>query len=82
MDEEYPESESRKSEHCGALAASLTGHRVSARDLQSVCVGRVRYSPVKSVWLLGMLTAAVVGGALNFSWAGVALFLRSTATVG
>ena len=31
MDEEYPESGNRKSEHCGALAASLTGHRVSAR---------------------------------------------------
>jgi len=81
MDEENSRPESLKPALFSDPAASLNGHRVSARDLQSVCVGRIRYSPVKSVWFLGMLTASVVGGALNFSWAGVALFLGSTAIV-
>lgn len=44
-------------------------------------MGRVRYAPVKSVWFLSMLAGAVVGGALTFSWAALALFVGSTTFV-
>ena len=44
----------------------LEGHRVQACDVDAVCRGRVRYAPLKSLWFLGMLSAALVGGALTF----------------
>jgi fatty-acid desaturase len=61
--------------------ASIRNHRVKARDLASVCAGRVCYAPTKSIWFLGMLSAAVVGGMLTFSWSALALFAISTAIV-
>jgi hypothetical protein len=36
------------------LPASLDEHRVAAKDLDAICEGRVRYSPVKSIWFLGI----------------------------
>ncbi len=63
------------------LPVSLDRHRVSALDVDSVCAGTVRYSPVKSLWFLGMLIGAVAGGALTFSWEALGLFLGSTAFV-
>jgi len=45
------------------------------------CAGRVVYAPVKSLWLGGMTLAAVIGGALTFSWDALLLFLGSTAAV-
>ena len=59
----------------------LEGHRVQACDVDTVCRGRVRYAPLKSLWFLGMLSAALVGGALTFSWGAVALFVFSTVVV-
>lgn len=61
--------------------ASIDGHRVTTADADAVCVGRVRYAPLKSFWFLGMLCAAFVGGALTFSWAAFAVFVFATATV-
>jgi fatty-acid desaturase len=63
------------------LAASLNRHRVSTADPQAVCCGSVRYAPLKSAWFLGMMTAALIGGALTISWSAVMLFLTSTAVV-
>jgi hypothetical protein len=63
------------------IAANLDQHRVAAVNLDSVCVGTVRYAPVKSVWFLGMLTGALVGGAITFTWSAFAAFLVATAAV-
>jgi hypothetical protein len=63
------------------VAASLDQHRVAAANLDSVCVGTVRYAPVKSAWFLGMLIGAIVGGAITFSWSAFAAFLLATAAV-
>ena len=64
-----------------SLPESLKDHRIAATALDSVLKGTVRYSPLKSLWLIGMATGAVIGGALNFSWAAVGVFLLITATV-
>lgn len=63
------------------LPSSLAVHRVSTIDDADVLRGTVRWSPAKSVWFLGMLTAAIVGGRATISVAAVAVFLASTATV-
>jgi fatty-acid desaturase len=59
----------------------LDKHRVATNDLASVCLGKVRYSPVKSIWFVGMSTAAVIGGIATFSWTAFLLFLISTVIV-
>jgi hypothetical protein len=61
------------------VAANLDQHRVAAANLDSVCVGTVRYAPVKSAWFLGILTGALVGGAITFTWSAFAAFLVVTA---
>jgi stearoyl-CoA desaturase (delta-9 desaturase) len=61
--------------------AILARHRVQGTDATSVVAGTVRYSPVKSLWFTAMAGAAVVGGALTFSWAALLLFIISTGTV-
>jgi fatty-acid desaturase len=61
--------------------ASLDVHRVSTIEDADVVRGSVRWSPVKSLWFLGMLTAALVGGIATISFAAVAVFLGTTATV-
>src|SRR3982751_2410636 len=63
------------------LPRSLQSHRVHADDLCAVCDGEVRYSPLKSLWFLGMFSGTVVGGTLTFSPAAFSLFVVSTATV-
>ena len=63
------------------LPSSLATHRVRASDIDAVCVGDVRYSPTKSIWTLGMLTGAVVGGWLTFTWSAALLFVISTIVV-
>jgi len=63
------------------LPDSLKRHRVRAEDAFSVVRGQVRYSPANSIWFVGMASAAVVGGALTFSWSALLLFLITTATV-
>jgi fatty-acid desaturase len=64
-----------------ALPSSLATHRVRASDIDAVCAGQVRYRPIKSIWTLGMLAGAVVGGALTFTWPAVLLFVLSTIVV-
>jgi len=63
------------------LPASLAGHRIRTSDLQSVCVGEVRYAPLKSIWFLGMAGAAVIGGLATVTLDAVALFVASTGCV-
>ena len=63
------------------LPASLDDHRVHARHPAGVLIGRVRYSPAKSLWFSGMALAALIGGALTFSWAALGVYLGATATV-
>jgi len=43
-----------------------------------VLTGRVRYAPVKSLWLASMALGAVVGGSLTFNAAALALFVGLT----
>jgi fatty-acid desaturase len=64
-----------------ALPASLDRHRVAASDLAAVCAGHVRYAPIKSLWFLGMLAGALIGGSLTFSISALFLFLASTTMV-
>ncbi|HJU39591.1 MAG TPA: acyl-CoA desaturase, partial [Tahibacter sp.] len=46
-----------------------------------MCNGKVRWSPAKSTWFLGMAAGAIVGGFATFSWSAFALFVVSTAIV-
>lgn len=64
-----------------SLPKSLEAHRVQTTSPVDVCRGRVRWAPVKSLWFLGMASAAVIGGIACFSWAGLALFFGTTAAV-
>ena len=41
--------------------------------------GRVRWAPVKSLWISSMTVAALVAGPLTFGWDAVALFGVTTA---
>ena len=59
----------------------LEGHRVATGDIEAVCAGRVRFAPLKSLWFLGMLGGATIGGALTFSWSAVAVFVCITVAV-
>jgi stearoyl-CoA desaturase (delta-9 desaturase) len=63
------------------LPESLNGHRVLASDIASVCEGHVRYAPLRSLWLIGMLGGALIGGTMFFSWAGLAVFILATGSV-
>jgi stearoyl-CoA desaturase (delta-9 desaturase) len=63
------------------LPRGLQDHRVDAADLRSVCEGSVVYSPVKSLWLTGMASVALVGCAATFSWNALALFAAITGWV-
>lgn len=65
----------------GCPLPNFDTHRVRAANLNSVCVGEVRYSPSKSLWILVMATGAIVGGALTFSFGVLALFVSMTACV-
>jgi fatty-acid desaturase len=63
------------------VPASLEGHRVAVTDPAVVCEGRVRWSPVRSLWFLSMVGVAVVGGALTFSWPAFVLYVMLTMAV-
>ena len=60
---------------------ALAGHRVLASDPEDLRLGTVRWAPIKSLWFLGMLTGALVGGTLTFSWAALLVFVGATAVV-
>jgi fatty-acid desaturase len=64
-----------------AVSESLKRHRIKKATVESVTVGKVRYSVIKSAWLFSMGLAALIGGALTFSWAAVLVFLLTTTTV-
>ncbi|GAB3254026.1 acyl-CoA desaturase [Chitinimonas naiadis] len=64
-----------------SLPDSLKSHRITATELDSVINGVVRYSPHKSLWLLGMTAGAVMGGALTFSWVAFGVFVLTTGAV-
>jgi stearoyl-CoA desaturase (delta-9 desaturase) len=68
-------------EKMSPLPDSLEGHRVRSLPQRSVVDGQVRFSPRKSLWFLGMASAATIGGWLTFSPAAFALFVVSTAIV-
>lgn len=40
--------------------------------------GRVRWSPVKSLWISIMYVGAIAGGSLNFSWDALLLFIATS----
>jgi len=63
------------------LPSSLAQHRVRHREISDVCLGRVRFAPVKAAWFFGMAGGALIGGAMTFSAGALALFLASTALV-
>ncbi|WP_218574653.1 acyl-CoA desaturase [Reyranella sp. CPCC 100927] len=63
------------------VADSLKTHRVSTDHVDDVVLGDVRFSPVKSAWFTGMAVAAVVGGALTFTWAAFLVFVVCTGAV-
>lgn len=48
---------------------------------ENVVEGKVSWSARKSLWWSAMAAGAMVGGALNFSWAAFALFIGLTAAV-
>jgi len=49
--------------------------RVEPRSDSSAVEANIVWAPIKSIWYTAMLTAGLIGGGLNFSWAAVALFL-------
>lgn len=61
--------------------SGIADHRVLADNNLSVCEGDVRWSPGKSVWFSAMATGTLVGVAYYFTWAGLGLFLATTAWV-
>jgi fatty-acid desaturase len=63
------------------LPESLSKHRVSTDDLASVCDGEVRYEPIRSLWFIGMASAAVIGGIWFFTWSGLLVFFLATGAV-
>lgn len=64
-----------------APAPIRTGdHRIRANNPGMVLHGEVRFSVPKSAWFSGMALAAIVGGAMTFSWAAFELYLITTAT--
>jgi len=52
--------------------------RIEGGDADPV-MGRVRWAPVKSLWIGAMTLTAFVAGPLTFAWDAFALFLASTA---
>lgn len=64
-----------------SLPASLEKHRVRTSNQDSVRLGDVRYSPIKSSWFLGMAAGAIIGGLITFSWSAFVLFLVTTGCV-
>jgi fatty-acid desaturase len=64
-----------------AWRPNIDQHRVTATNQYSVRQGKVRYSPIKSLWLSGMASGALIGGFNYFTWQAFLLFVISTALV-
>ena len=54
-------------------------HRVRADNEPSPVGGRIRWAPVKSIWIGGMSVTALIAGPLLFRWDAFALYLATTA---
>lgn len=63
------------------IPPSLHMHRVDGTKEVDVVSGQVRFAPLKFAWFFGMAAAAIVGGALTFSWTALALYVFITGTV-
>jgi stearoyl-CoA desaturase (delta-9 desaturase) len=63
------------------IANVIRKHRVASEDLASVCVGRVRYAPAKSLWLMAMMGGALWGALAYPLLPAMALFVGATLTV-
>lgn len=61
--------------------ASMQHHRVQATEAADLLNGRVRYAPVKSLWLLAHAAGAAVGAWLYLEVSAVLVFLVCTGTV-
>ena len=59
----------------------LAEHRVLACDPEDVRCGTVRYAPIKSLWFLGMVCGALVGGLLTINVSAIAVFVLTTTVV-
>jgi sn-1 stearoyl-lipid 9-desaturase len=57
---------------------SISTDRMLDRN-SDASLGRVVWKPTKSLWTLGLLAAAIIGGPLTFTWDAFALFLVTTA---
>ncbi len=60
---------------------SLRSHRARASALTDALEGRVVWEPIRSLWFSCLALAAIIGGALTFSWSAFILFAVSTALV-
>ena len=63
------------------LPASLATHRVRSGAVEQVVQGDVSFQPSRGLWFLGMLAGAIAGAVFFFSFAGLLLFIVSTAIV-
>lgn len=52
--------------------------RIVADTKANACEGRVRWDPVKSLWVTSMYAGTVIGLTFWFSWSGVLLFFLSS----
>ncbi|MDM4768193.1 acyl-CoA desaturase [Pelomonas sp. SE-A7] len=66
------------------MSISITGlqaHRIQAQAGSSVLEGRVRFAPLKSLWLCSMLLAVLLFGPATLDWTTLGLFMASTGCV-
>lgn len=63
------------------LLPSLQKHCVHADGIEAVVRGTVKFAPLKALWFIGMASAAIIGGALTFTWPALVLFVLSTGVV-
>ena len=60
---------------------SIPAHRIAPNNVRAVTEGEVRWSPIKSLWFIGMTLAAAIGGILTFTVPAFALYVVATLTV-
>jgi fatty-acid desaturase len=61
----------------------ISTQRVTATLASDPVTGKVKWSPVRSIWTGGLFLIGVIGAALTLSWANAAVFLFTTAvTIG
>lgn len=56
-------------------------HRIQSQEQGNVVAGDVAWEPVRSLWISTHALAAIIGGALTFTWTAFAIFVFSTSTV-